>query len=151
VSASKRETALAALVAAVQAALVVPAVPNPPTVERDEVVPQALPAGGRVVIWDAGGEAVPILSPLRYAIELRADIEITVPGATRAARAARMDLLLAAICGALAANRTLGGAVEWTDVGVAEIDPDAVAGAAPVLAATVPLTLFFTADATPQG
>jgi hypothetical protein len=150
-SASKREAAMVALVGVLRAAMVAPAVPSPPVVERDEIVSQTLPPNGRVVVYDAGMDAEAILSPLRYACELRADVEIIAPATSQASSAARLDLLLRAASSAIAAARTLSGAAEWMDVGAAEISVDAVSGAAPVHSATVPVTIYFTTDATPQG
>ena len=54
---------------------------------RGETVPQRLPPGGLLVLRD--GETVEetaILSPLAWAIEHRAEVEVTVGGATPAAR-----------------------------------------------------------------
>ncbi|MDT8262974.1 hypothetical protein RQ832_06925, partial [Roseomonas sp. DSM 102946] len=82
---SMRETAIAALHGRLAAVL---ASRNPaPLVLRGETVPQRLPPGGLVVIRD--GETVEetaILSPLAWAIEHRAEVEVTVAGATPAAR-----------------------------------------------------------------
>jgi len=72
---SLREAALTALFAHLNASL---AARNPaPVIRRNETVPQRLPAGGLVVLRD--GETVaetPILSPLAFAIEHRAEIEV---------------------------------------------------------------------------
>jgi hypothetical protein len=74
VSVSARETAIAALHSRLVTSL---AVRNPgPTVLRGETIPQRIHAGGLVVVRD--GEAVeetPILSPLAWHIEHRADME----------------------------------------------------------------------------
>lgn len=148
---SKRENAMAALASIIQAAMVAPVVPTPPKVERDEPIAQTLPAGGRIIVWDGEAVAEAVLSPLRYAVELTADIEIVAPGATRAARAARLDLLMEAISDAVAANRTLGGVVEWATVGAAVIEVDSVSGSAPVHTASIPVTMNYTTDDHPQG
>jgi hypothetical protein len=148
---SKREDALAALASVISAVMVSPAVPSPPVVVRDEPIAQKLPAGGRVIVWDGDATAEAILSPLRYAVELTADVEIVVPGATAAIRSARLDLLMAKVSDAVANNRTLGGVVEFSTIGVAALDIDAVDGAAPVHSATVPVTMNYTTDAHPQA
>ncbi|MDI3309538.1 MAG: hypothetical protein QJR07_20900, partial [Acetobacteraceae bacterium] len=92
---------------------------NPaPLVLRNETVPQRLPPGGLVVLRDGEtAEETPLLSPLAWAVEHRAEVEVSVAGATPAARAALLDALLAAIAAAIAADRTLGGAVEWAQPG----------------------------------
>ena len=145
---SVRETALAALSARLGAAL---AVRNPaPKVLRNETVPQRLPTGGLVVVRD--GETVEetaILSPLAWAIEHRAAIEVTVGGATPAARNALLDALREAIGAAIAADRTLGGAVDWAQPGAPEFEDVEFEGAAAARAASVPVALFFTVAGSP--
>ncbi len=134
---SVRETALAALYARLGAAL---ASRNPaPKVIRNETVPQRLPAGGLVVVRD--GETVeetPILSPLAWAIEHRAEVEVV------ATTGALLDALLVDIAAAIAGDRTLGGAVEWTQPGAPSFDDAEAEGAAAARAASVPVTLSFT-------
>ena len=93
---SLREAALTALFARLNANL---AARDPaPVIRRNETVPQRLPAGGLVVLRD--GESVsetPILSPLAFAIEHRAEIEVL------AADNALLDALLLAIAAAITA------------------------------------------------
>ena len=145
---SVREAAIAALHSLLATSL---AGRNPaPLVLRGETVPQRLPPGGLVVIRD--GETVdetPILSPLAWAIEHRAEIEVTVGGATPAARTAMLDALLVDIAAAITADRTLGGAVEWAQPGAPDFEDVEFEGAAAARAASVPVTLFFTAAGSP--
>lgn len=139
---SVRETALAALSARLGAAL---AARSPaPKVLRNETVPQRLPAGGLVVVRD--GETVeetPILSPLAWAIEHRAEVEVV------AATGALLDTLLVDIATAIAGDRTLGGAVEWAQPGAPSFDDAETEGAAAARAASVPVTLSFTVASSP--
>ncbi len=145
---SMRETAIAALHGRLVTSL---AVRNPaPLVLRGKTIPQRIPAGGLVVVRD--GETVeetPILSPLAWQIEHRAEIEVTVAGATPAARNALLDALLVDIATAIAANRTLGGAVEWAQPGSASFEDVEFEGATAARAASVPVTLFFTVAGSP--
>ncbi len=145
---SLREAAIAALHARLVTAL---ASRHPaPLVLRGETVPQRLPPGGLVVIRD--GETVeetPILSPLAWAIEHRAEVEVTVAGATPAARNALLDGLLVDIAAAVTADRTLGGPVEWAQPGAPEFEDVEVEGAAAARAASVPVALFFTVAGSP--
>ncbi|WP_137128060.1 hypothetical protein [Roseomonas sp. HF4] len=140
---SMRETAIAALHGRLAAAL---GSRNPaPLVLRGETVPQRLRPGGLVVIRD--GETVEetaILSPLAWAIEHRAEVEVTVGGATPAARTALLDALLVDIAAAITAERTLGGAVEWAQPGAPDFEDVEFEGAAAARAASAPVTLFFT-------
>lgn len=145
---SMRETAIAALHGRLATAL---ASRNPaPLVLRGETVPQRLPPGGLVVIRD--GETVEetaILSPLAWAIEHRAEVEVTVTGATPASRNALLDALLVDIAAAITADRTLGGAVEWAQPGAPDFEDVEVEGAAAARAASVPVAMFFTAAGSP--
>lgn len=139
---SVRETALAALYARLGAALVSR---NPaPKLLRNETVPQRLPPGGLVVVRD--GETVeetPILSPLAWAVEHRAEVEVV------AATSALLDALLVDIAAAIAGDRTLGGAVEWAQPGAPTFDDAETEGAAAARAASVPVTLSFTVAGSP--
>ncbi|PWS34416.1 hypothetical protein DFH01_25715 [Falsiroseomonas bella] len=145
---SVREAAIAALHGRLAVAL---ATRNPaPQVLRNETAPQRLPPGGLVVIRD--GETVEetaILSPLAWAIEHRAEVEVTVGGATPAARTALLDALLVAIAAAITADRTLGGAVEWAQPGAPDFEDVEFEGAAAARAASIPVTLFFTVAGSP--
>ncbi len=145
---SARETAIAALHGRIVTSL---AVRNPaPLVLRGETIPQRIPAGGLVVVRD--GETVeetPILSPLAWQVEHRAEVEVTVAGATPAARNTLLDALLLDIGAAIAANRILGGAVEWAQPGSAALEDVEFEGAAAARAAAVPVTLWFTVAGSP--
>ncbi len=145
---SMRNTAIEALHARLAAAL---ASRSPaPTVLRGETIPQRIPAGGLVVVRD--GETVeetPILSPLAWQIEHRAEVEVTVGGATPAARNMLLDGMLVDIAAAITADRTLGGAVEWAHPGGATFTDVEFQGAAAARAASVPVTLWFTVASSP--
>jgi len=139
---STREAALTALLARLNASL---AARNPaPSIRRNETVPQRLPAGGLVVLRD--GESVvetPILSPLAYAIEHRAEIEVLASDTTL------LDALLMDIAAAITADPMLGSAVEYAQPGAAAIEDIETEGAAAARAAALPVTLFFTVAGSP--
>ena len=121
-----------------------------PLVLRGETAPQRLPPGGLIVIRD--GETVEetaILSPLAWAIEHRAEVEVTVGGATPSARNALLDALLVDLAAAVTADRTLGGAVEWAQPGAPDFEDVEFEGAAAACAASVPVMLFFTVAGSP--
>ena len=146
---SARESAIAALVAQITASAA--ARPSPkPVVLRNEPYPQSLPAGGLVVVRD--GETVvseAIMSPLRFHMEHAAEVEVVVAGTTAAARAAAIDALLVALSAGVSANRTLGGAVEYAEIGTADLEDIEFEGAAALRAARFTVTLQFTAAETP--
>ena len=146
---SAREVAIAALVAQITTSAA--ARPSPkPVVLRNEPYPQSLPAGGLVVVRD--GETVvseAVMSPLRFHMEHVAEVEVVVAGTTAAARAATIDALLVALSAGVSANRTLGGAVEYAEVGTADLEDIEFEGAAALRAARFTVTLQFTAAETP--
>lgn len=134
-----RETAITALLAVVQG---LPGI----TTARNAAWPERVPGGGLVVVRD--GETVEeeaMLSPLAYGIVHRADVEVS------AADEAQRDDIIAALAAAIAADRTLGGAVEWAEVGSPDFDAVAPEGSAAVAAATVPVRLMFTMLGDPAG
>lgn len=127
-----RETAITALLAVAQG---LPGI----TALRNAAWPERVPPGGLVVVRD--GETVEeeaMLSPLAYGIVHRADVEVFAADETA------RDEIIASIALAVAADRTLGSAVEWAEVGSADYDTVAPEGSAAVAAATVPVRLMFT-------
>jgi hypothetical protein len=145
---SARETAIAALTG--QLTIGLATLDPAPTVLRNETVPQRIPEGGLVVVRDGETtEETAILSPLRWQIEHRAEVEVIVGGATPVDRATALDSLLAAIGAAIAGDRTLGGAVEWAQPGAPSFTDAEFEGAAAARAATIPVTLWFTTTDTP--
>jgi hypothetical protein len=145
---SAREAAIVALHSRLQTQL---ALRNPPPlVLRNETVPQRLPPGGLVVVRDGDTvEETAIMSPLSWAVEHRAEVEVTVPGATPATRAILLDAILVDLAAAITTDRTLSGAVEWAQPGAAEFEDVDFEGAAAARAALVPVTLFFTVAGSP--
>ena len=60
-----------------------------------------------------------------------------------------LDALLVDIAAAIAGDRTLSGAVEWTQPGAPSFDDAETEGAAAARAASVPVTLSFTVAGSP--
>lgn len=145
---STRENALQELYEVVELALR-SLIPNP-LVLRNETVPQRIPQGGIVMVRD--GETVQetaILSPLRWQIEHRAEIDVIVTWATPAQRSEQLDILLVAVGAAIVAKRTLNGLVEWAQPGSPELQDVEFEGAATAAAALIPVTLWFTVAGSP--
>jgi len=134
-----RETAITALLALVRA---LPGI----TALRNAAWPERVPPGGLVVVRDGETvEAEAMLSPLAYGITHRADVEAFAAGETQ------RDAIIAALAATIAADRTLGGTVEWAEVGSPDYDTVAPDGAAGVAAASVPVRLMFTVLGDPAG
>jgi hypothetical protein len=147
---STREAALAALFQVLDTARI--SLSPAPTLLRNETVPQTLPQGGVMVLQDGETEeATAMISPLAYAIRHRAELEITVGGATEAIRISRLEDILGMAASAIANNRTLSGAVEWAEPGSPLIEAVPVDGASALRSALLPITLWFTATGTPLG
>lgn len=143
---SKRETAIQALLTAVAAAVA------PVAVIRDATRPETLPAAGLVIL--RSGETTSseaIMSPLRWAVEHQCEAVVFFASADPEARAEGADAILAHIVAAIAANRTLSGAVEWAQPGAPSADFDDTEGTTPVGAMSLPITLYFTAAESPAG
>jgi len=120
---SRTEAALQALRAALLARSVIGGIPAP---LRNETMPTRFPAFGSVTallnLLDGDGKVVEIdlgnpddtLSV--YHIEHRAEVEWIVEASDNAAREAAFDAGLVAINAALAADRTLGGVVDFAEI-----------------------------------
>lgn len=105
---SKPEKVLKALFAVLAAAL--PEV----KVLRNDAVPEVIPAGGLVIQRDGDpGEPEFLFSPPTWYYEHRAELEVFVDLARAEDRDAAFDAIKRAIGAALAANRTMGGLVDY--------------------------------------
>ena len=138
---SLREQALSALFAQLRA---IPLA----LVKRNEALPQAVPAGGLVILRDGDpGEPDVTLNPVHLFYNHRAEIEAFVSPPAGGGGEARLDTVLGEIGAALAADRSLGGLVENLFWSAPEISMLAIEGAAPILCARVVVTLeYLTAD-----
>lgn len=133
------ETALSALVAALDGATAAEVI-------RNATRPEDVPAAGLVVVRDgAQQEAEASMSPLRYHIEHGAEVVVHAPDA------ATRDTLLAGLAAALVADRTLGGAVEFLEVGAIGLDDADFDGVAGVPGALMPVVLSYTTLGSPAG
>lgn len=135
--ATKRETALAALLAALGTLTGSEVKRNAP--EADDV-----PEGGSVILRDGDPGAPEVyLSPPAYGWTHRAEVVVQVQAHTSAARDLRLDALLEEIAAAIDADPTLGGAVEQASVEAPEILTEAVENGAAIKAALLPVTLEY--------
>lgn len=134
---SRRETILSALFETLRTNLSA-------SVRRDEALPEQVPSEGLVVLRDGEpGEPEVLLSPVSYLWRHRAPLDVAVGGGIQAERDAALDALLIAIGSALEANRTLGGLVDWLEIGSPRFEIAPIEGAAPVKGAVVPVILHY--------
>jgi hypothetical protein len=134
---SLREQILAALFARLQ-------VISEPTVRRNEALPQAVPAGGLIILRDGDpSEPDVTLNPRTEFYSHRAEIEAFVTQPAGGGGEAGLDALLAEIGAALAAERNLGGLAENLYWSAPETSVLSIEGAAPILAARITITIEY--------
>jgi hypothetical protein len=137
---SIRETALQALFTLLQGVAGV-------TVKRGEILPVKIPDSGLIILFD--GEvtvAETLLSPLRYLIQHRAEVQVSVQKTTASARNASLDGILTAIAAALTANPTLSGTVDVAVFEAPQVTDEPIEGAAGLKIASVPVLLEYIAN-----
>ncbi len=114
------------------------------SVRRNEVLPEKVPSAGLIIVRDGEpGEPEILLSPVSYLWRHRVPIDFVVGGGTQAERDAALDLLLTATDAALEQDRTLGGLVDWLEIGAPSFEVVPIEGAAPVKGAVVPVILHY--------
>ena len=134
---SKREQILAALFGRLQAVPLAAA-------KRNEGLPQAVSAGGLVILRDGDpGEPDVTLNPRTEFYSHRAEVEAFVTQPAGGGGEAALDGLLANIATALAADRSLGGLAENLFCSAPETSVLAIEGAAPVLIARITVTIEY--------
>lgn len=142
---SKRESALVAL-----KAVFVTACPGA-DVKRNLDVPSGAGPGGLVILRDGDiGEPEVTLSPPAYAYEHRAEVEIVTEGGPDDAPSTLLDTLLSDIDLALAADPTLGGAVDHAEPEGLDVAPLPSAAGAPLRTARFNVNLLYV-TASPLG
>lgn len=114
--------------------------------------PETIPNGQALVILHDGNceAAEPLLSPLRYEIIWNAPV--TIDADTASIRDAAVDALAAL----LVANPTLGGVVDWAEIGLPEAEVmsapslEGMGQQPPVFSISTPVRLHYLADS-PAG
>ena len=137
---SIRETALQALFTLLQGVAGV-------TVKRGEILPVKIPDNGLIILFD--GEvtvAETLLSPLRYLIQHRAEVQIAVQKTSSGARNTSLDGILMAIATALTANPTLSGTVDVAVLEAPQVTDEPIEGAAGLKIASIPVLLEYIAN-----
>jgi len=115
------------------------------TVLRDDVEPERVPAGGLIILRDGDpGAPEVMLSPLSYAYEHKAGLEVIVQGKTSAIRAAAFDTLVQNIGVVIAANRTLSGLCDWVEASAPKPVDLPIDGGEALKAAIIDITLIYT-------
>lgn len=138
---STREAALVALFTTLQGL-------SGPDVERNQPIPQRIEADGLVVLRDGDpGEPEMAFSPQSFHYQHEAEVEVFFKAPNPVTRATGLDGIMQDIATLVLADRTLGGAVEYTHVrapGV--IDEQPVEGAEDISSAVVNVVLIYTTN-----
>ena len=113
-------------------------------VERNYVVPTSIPREGLVVVRDGNpGEPDIVLSPLHYIYNHRAEVEVFVQDVDDRTRDAALDNLIVHIGDVLHGAETFNGVIDCLRVDSPDLFTQPVEGAAPMKAATLPVTLEY--------
>jgi hypothetical protein len=92
------------------------------------------------------GEPEVSLSPLTYHWQHQVAVELFVADADAAARDARMDGLLVELAVLIEADRTLGGVIEYADIGPPKFDELAPDGSGGIKACLLPVVLHYSSN-----
>ena len=134
---STREQVLSALYGRLQA------IPRA-VVKRNEALPQAVSAGGLVILRDGDpGEPDVTLNPRTEFFSHRAEIEAFVAQPAGGGGEALLDSLLTEIGAAFASDRSLGGLAENLFCSAPETSVLSIEGAAPMLTARITVTIEY--------
>ena len=106
---------------------------------------EALRLGDRIAILRDGemGEPEVSLSPLTYHWQHQVAIELFVADPDASARDARMDGLLVELATLIEADRTLGGVIEYAEIGTPKFDELAPDGTGGIKACLLPVVLHY--------
>jgi hypothetical protein len=137
---SVRENALQALLTVLQT---IPSV----TVKRNESLPVKIPDSGLIILFDGDVTvAETLLSPLRYILQHRAEVQVAVQKATPTVRDTALDGILTNIAAAMTNNQTLSGTVDVAVLEAPQFTDEPIEGAAGLKIASVPVMLEYVAN-----
>jgi hypothetical protein len=114
------------------------------TVKRNAALPERIADHAMAILRDGEmGEPEVSLSPLTYHWQQQVAIELFVADPDAAARDARMDGLLTELASLIEADRTLGGVVEYAEIGPPKFDELAPDGTSGIKACLLPVVLHY--------
>lgn len=136
---SVRETALQALFTVLQGVAGV-------SVKRNEILPVKVPDNGLIILFDGDVTvAETLLSPLRYLIQHRAEVQVAVQKPAASARDAALDAILTSIAAAIVGNPRLNSTVDIAMLEAPQVTDEPIEGAAGLKIATVPVMMEYVA------
>jgi hypothetical protein len=114
------------------------------TLKRNAALPERIADHAMAILRDGEmGEPEVSLSPLTYHWQHQVAIELFVADPDAAARDARMDGLLTELASLIEADRTLGGVVEYAEIGPPKFDELAPDGTSGIKACLLPVVLHY--------
>ena len=117
------------------------------TVKRNAALPERVSEHAMAILRDGEmGEPEVSLSPLTYPWQHQVAIELFVANADAAAGDARIDGLLTELAGLIEADRTLGGVVEYAEIGSPKFDELAPDGSSGIKACLLPVVLHYSSN-----
>jgi len=117
------------------------------TVKRNAALPERVSDHAMAILRDGEmGEPEVSLSPLTYHWQHQVAIELFVADPDANARDARMDGLLAELSVLIEADRTLGGVIEYAEIGPPKFDELAPDGSSGIKACLLPVVLHYSSS-----
>lgn len=116
-------------------------------VKRNAALPERIADHAMAILRDGElGEPEVSLSPLNYHWQHQVAIELFVADSDAAARDARMDGLLMELATLIEADRTLGGVIEYAEIGPPKFDELAHDGTGGIKACLLPVVLHYSSS-----
>ena len=113
-------------------------------VKRNAALPERLAEHAMAILRDGEmGEPEVSLSPLTYHWQHQVAIELFVADPDASARDARMDDLLVELATLIEADRTLGGVIEYAEIGPPKFDELGPDGTSGIKACLLPVVLHY--------
>jgi hypothetical protein len=116
-------------------------------VKRNTALPERVSDHAMAILRDGEmGEPEVSLSPLTYHWQHQVAIELFVADPDASARDARMDGLLLELASLIDADRTLGGVIEYAEIGPPKFDELAPDGSSGIKACLLPVVLHYSSS-----
>lgn len=117
------------------------------TVKRNAALPERVSDQAMAILRDGEmGEPEVTLSPLTYHWQHQVAIELFVADPDAAVRDARMDGLLVELATLIEADRTLGGVIEYAEIGPPKFDELAPDGTSGIKACLLTMVLHYSSS-----
>ena len=117
------------------------------TVKRNAALPERVADHAMAILRDGEmGEPEVSLSPLTYHWQHQVGIELFVADPDANARDARMDGLLVELAALIDLDRTLGGVIEYAEIGSPKCDELAPDGTSGIKACLLPVVLHYSSS-----